>query len=92
MTFKVVWSEAALEQADALLEYIAQDSVSAADNLWERLQSATAPLAEHPNLFRPGRRPGTRELVAHPNYILVHRVLDETVEIVAVLHTRQEYP
>jgi toxin ParE1/3/4 len=92
MSFKVVWSQEALDQADALLEYIAQDSVTAATSMWERLQSATVPLAEHPYMFRPGREPGTRELVVHPNYILIHRVLIDTVEIVAVLHARREYP
>jgi toxin ParE1/3/4 len=50
------------------------------------------PLAEHPFLFRPGRVPGTRELVAHPNYIIVYRVLVDRVEIVSVLHARQLYP
>jgi toxin ParE1/3/4 len=92
MTFTIVWSEAALEQADKLLDYIARDSIAAAENLWDRLQAATVPLAEHPYLFRPGREPGTRELVAHPNYIIIHRVLTDTVEIVAVVHARQEYP
>jgi toxin ParE1/3/4 len=56
------------------------------------LQDATLPLAEHPYLFRPGRVSGTRELVVHTNYVVVYRVLTTSVEIVAVLHTRQRYP
>ena len=35
---------------------------------------------------------GTRELVAHPNYVIVYRVSETTVEIVNVLHARQQYP
>jgi plasmid stabilization system protein ParE len=35
---------------------------------------------------------GTREAVAHPNYLLIYRVGDGVVEILAVLHTRQQYP
>ncbi len=57
-----------------------------------RIESSVRPLAEHPYLFRPGRVPGTRELVAHPNYIVIYRVTPEHVEIVRVLHARQQYP
>uniref|UniRef100_UPI000AFA859F type II toxin-antitoxin system RelE/ParE family toxin n=1 Tax=Pseudomonas avellanae TaxID=46257 RepID=UPI000AFA859F len=35
---------------------------------------------------------GTRELVAHPNYVLVYRVTLERIEVVNVIHARQEYP
>jgi len=35
--------------------------------------------------------PGTREAIVHPNYILVYRV-GETIDILAVLHARQQYP
>lgn len=56
------------------------------------LEDAILPLREHPHLFRPGRVPGTRELVAHPNYIIVYRVTDNAVEIVNVVHARQQYP
>ena len=55
------------------------------------IEDAVLPLAKHPFLFREGRVSGTRELVAHPNYIIVvYRVTDEAVEIVNVLHTRQQ--
>jgi plasmid stabilization system protein ParE len=43
-------------------------------------------------LFRSGREPGTREVVAHPNYILVYRVMDDWIEVVNVIHARQRYP
>jgi toxin ParE1/3/4 len=56
------------------------------------IEGAVQPLAEHPYLFRPGRVPGTRELIAHPNYLVVYRVTAEQVEIVSVLHVRQQYP
>ena len=65
---------------------------AAARKIKDRLESAILPVAEHPYLYRPGRVPGTRELVAHPNYILVYLVAFERIEIVNVLHARQEYP
>ena len=57
-----------------------------------RIQDATRPLAQHPLLFRPGRVAGTREMVAHPNYIVVYRVAGDSVEVLNVLHARQAYP
>lgn len=49
-------------------------------------------LAKHPFLYRAGRIPGTREALIHPNYLLVYRVTADAVEIVNVLHSRQQYP
>jgi toxin ParE1/3/4 len=43
-------------------------------------------------MFRSGRIPGTREALVHPNYILNYRVTAEAVEIVALVHARQQYP
>ncbi|WP_090220109.1 type II toxin-antitoxin system RelE/ParE family toxin [Pseudomonas cedrina] len=41
--------------------------------------------------FKQGRLSGTREMVVHPNYLVVYRVIEQ-VEILTVLHTRQEFP
>nr|WP_259640053.1 type II toxin-antitoxin system RelE/ParE family toxin [Pseudomonas syringae] len=46
----------------------------------------------HPYIHRPGRVPGTREAVVHPNYLVVYRVGTERISILDVLHARQEYP
>jgi len=35
---------------------------------------------------------GTREAVVHPNYILIYRVGTDAVEIVSLVHARQQYP
>jgi len=33
-----------------------------------------------------------REIVAHPNYIVLYRVAAERIEIVTIVHARQQYP
>jgi plasmid stabilization system protein ParE len=43
-------------------------------------------------LFRPGRAPGTREIVAHRSHIVVYRVELACIEVLRVVHARQEYP
>lgn len=43
-------------------------------------------------LYRPGRVPDTREVVVHPNYVMVYRVESETITILRVLHAAQRWP
>jgi len=86
------WRASALNELDAVVAYIAQHNPAAAVALLERIQSSVLPLSEHPDLFRLGRVPGTREIVAHPNYLVVYRVLADCVEVVSVMHTSREHP
>lgn len=87
----IVWRATARDDLLQIIRYIANEDPKAARQLKERLESVVLPLAEHPYL-RFGRVPGTRELIAHPNYILVYRVAADAVEVVNVLHARQQYP
>ncbi|SER49059.1 MULTISPECIES: type II toxin-antitoxin system RelE/ParE family toxin [Pseudomonas] len=86
------WRTTARNNLAKIIRYIAEQNPTAASDMLARLESAILPAAEHPYLYRAGRVPGTREVVAHPNYILVYRVTAGTVEVVNVLHARQEYP
>jgi plasmid stabilization system protein ParE len=45
-----------------------------------------------PYLFRLGRVAGTREHVVHPNYIVAYQVGINVIDILRVLHSRQQYP
>jgi Plasmid stabilization system protein len=88
----VVWLDSAIADLTEIITFVAGENPGAARRLKSRLESATLPLSEHPYLYPGGRVSGTRELVAHPNYVLVYRVAPAQVEIVSVLHSRQEYP
>ena len=55
------------------------------------MQKATQ-LDQHPKLGRAGRVTGTRELVVHPNYILIYRIVGESVEVLRVKHAAQKWP
>ena len=92
MAFKIVWSPLAREQVRELVAYIADYDATAAGNLRRRLEEVVQPLAEHPYMFRPGRVAGTREIVAHANYLIIYRVLSDEIDITSVVHARQEYP
>lgn len=88
----VVWLDDSITDLTDIITFIAGENPSAARRLKARLDAAPLPLAEHPYLYPVGRVPGTRELVAHPNYIIVYRVNIERIEVVNVLHARKEYP
>lgn len=45
-----------------------------------------------PNMGRQGRVSGTRELVVHPNYLLVYDVVGDRVRILRVLHAAMQWP
>ncbi len=74
---------------------IAEDSPAAAIAVDEEIESQADTLIQYPELGRPGRKRGTRELViARTSHIAVY-VIDnkaETVEILRVLHARQQWP
>lgn len=88
----VVWLDEAITDLIDIVTFIAAENPQAARRIKTRLESAPLPLAEHPYLYPNGRVPGTREIVVHPNYVLVYRVTAGRIEIVSVLHSRQEYP
>lgn len=90
----VVWLDEAKEDARNIVRFIAIEgkNPSAARRLKARLEEAPLPLSEHPYLHPAGRVPGTRELVAHPNYVIVYRVTATHIQIINVLHARQQYP
>lgn len=89
---QLLWHASAREDVIDIITYIAARDPAAARRMRDLFDSAIRPLAKHPFLFRPGRVEGTRELVAHPNYIIVYRVTDTAVHIVSVLHARRQYP
>ncbi|KOX66568.1 type II toxin-antitoxin system RelE/ParE family toxin [Pseudomonas sp. MS-1(2024)] len=87
----VEWRPLARAQLSEILEYISDRNLVAASELYKNIEAAISALPQHPYLYRFGRVPGTREIVVHPNYLVVYRVTNR-IEIVTVLHARQEYP
>ena len=90
---RVRWLRKALRNLDDEATYIATDDAAAARLVVKRVLDAVSSLAEQPGLGRPGRVPGTRELiVARTRYIVPYRVRGETVEILRVFHTSRRLP
>ena len=90
---RVRWLRRALLNLDQEASYIAQDNPKAAAEFVLHLRDSALMLGEQPNLGRPGRIPGTRELVvANLPYILPYRVRNDAIEILRVFHTARKWP
>nr|WP_253353404.1 type II toxin-antitoxin system RelE/ParE family toxin [Neisseria perflava] len=73
----VEWKTAARSDLIEIVDYIARDNPQAADQMKFILYEAAERLGEMPYINRRGRVAGTREKIAHPNYIIVYRVTSD---------------
>lgn len=87
----VEWRPEAVADLWEILEYIDERNSQAAEELYSEIERATTALPEHPYLYRLGRVLNTREIIVHPNYLVIYRLTDR-IEILSVLHARQQYP
>lgn len=89
----IKWLDDAIYDLQALRQYIAQDKPSAANRVAKRILSTVNLLPEQPGMGRPGRIPGTRELVvSSAPYIIPYRVKNNSIEILRVLHVAIQWP
>lgn len=85
------WTPEAIQDREAIYDYIEVDNPSAALALDELFAEKAGRLLDHPELGRPGRVAGTREVVAHHNYILVYDVDGDWVRLLRVLHAARQW-
>jgi toxin ParE1/3/4 len=89
---RLIWQPKARAQLKAIILYIADRNYPAATRLEASILHHVDHLRALPFIGRAGKLAGTRELVVHPNYILIYRVGEDVVEIIRVLHAHQQYP
>lgn len=92
---RVKWLRKALVSIESAAAYIARDDPKAACRVVQRIFDQIDGLAQNPSMGRPGRIPGTRELVVTGTpYIVPYRVNagDETIEILRVFHASRRVP
>jgi toxin ParE1/3/4 len=91
---KIVWSPEALEDLISLRAYIAEESPAGAQRVALRIvHDVEHLLPDNPQMGRPGRVPGTRELVIpRIPYIVPYRVQRATIQILRVFHGARRWP
>jgi toxin ParE1/3/4 len=90
---KIVWSRRAMRHLVSLRKYIAKDSEQSAALVALRILHAIDLPQTQPEIGRPGRVLGTRELVVPDTpYVIPYRVRQARLELIAVFHGRQQWP
>ena len=91
---EIIWRQAAVNDLAAIHDYIARDNPAAAVEVRTGVLTATQRLADYSSfLGRDGRVDGTREpVLTDLPYIIVFRVRDEQIRILAVIHTSRLWP
>lgn len=90
----ILWSPEAVQDLTALRSHIAEDNPAAAQPVALRIVEAVEQhLPANPHMGRPGRVPGTRELVIpRTPYIVPYRVRRNVLEILRVYHGARRWP
>jgi addiction module RelE/StbE family toxin len=88
----VVWTPEAEQDRADIWEYIAVDNPGAAVHMDMLFSNAATRLAAHPTMGKAGRIPGTRELIPHESYRLVYEINEDTVWVLALMHTARQWP
>lgn len=88
----LIWLRRAIANREAQLNYIGQDSLRAAIEQGDRITQQVNQLRQHPEMGRPGRIKGTRELViGRTPFIVVYRLKVQRIEIIRLLHGSQQW-
>jgi toxin ParE1/3/4 len=93
VSYRILWSDSALERITEFMDFIAEDNPAAAKRVVEDLRQRVGALAEHPRLGRPlseGIDPDLRRLIVG-KYVVVYRVQEsrQIVDIIAIRHSRE---
>jgi addiction module RelE/StbE family toxin len=89
---RLVWTASALRDRRAIYDFVEQQSAASAAHLDELIAHAANKLLRHPDLGRPGRVQGTRELIIHRHYLVVYDSTGSHVRILRLLHTARRWP
>lgn len=92
---ELVWTPRARRTRQAAIDYIAQDNPVAALSQLDEIERQTDMLIQHPEMGRPGRVDGTRELViSRTPFIVVYRLKPRAkrIELFRFLHGAQQWP
>ena len=88
----IVWTLEAERDRAEVFEYLALGDAQAAGRVDDLIGAAVSRLAYKPLIGRPGRVPGTRELVAHEHHRVVYETRGKEVRILAVAHATRQWP
>ena len=90
----ILWSPEAIDDLTSLRAYIAEDNPAAAQEVaLHILQNIEQLLPNNQPMGRPGRVPGTRELVIPKTpFVMPYRLQRNVIQILRVYHGARRWP
>jgi toxin ParE1/3/4 len=90
---KLRWTDGAVEDLRSAHDYLDAENPRAAWDVVDRVMSAVERLGQFPQMGRPGRVDGSRELVVTGTpFLIAYRLQGESIQILAVLHAARKWP
>ena len=90
---RIVWTHAAIRDLVQIRRYIERDNPLAASRVAAQILRSVNRLVDHPQIGWIGRLSGTRELVINKTpYVVPYRAQGKTIELLRVIHSRQQWP
>lgn len=90
---RLVYPRRYSRRLEDIYERISADNPAAAPRMIERIRTAVERLRQFPEIGRPSRVQGTRQLVISGTpYIVPYRVDSDAVQIITILHSAQPWP
>jgi addiction module RelE/StbE family toxin len=89
---KLFWTFEAIEDRRAIYAFVEAESPTSAIMLDDLFSGKSRRLISHPQLGRPGRVGGTRELVINRSYVLIYDIAGEYVRLLRVLNAARQWP
>jgi toxin ParE1/3/4 len=90
----LIWSPEAIADLVALRSYIEQDDPAAAQRVsLHIIHNVETLLPNSPEMGRPGRVPGTRELVIpRTTFIVPYRLVGNAIQLLRIYHSARQWP
>ncbi|MEA1890870.1 MAG: type II toxin-antitoxin system RelE/ParE family toxin [Pseudomonadota bacterium] len=90
---RIIWSPEARTDLREMVLYLSDKNPYAAKALYERIETVATELIDNPYIGRPGRVPGTRELIiTNTSYILPYQISQNRIEILRIYHGARKSP
>ena len=90
----ILWSPEAIDDLTSLRAYIAEDNPAAAKGVVLHIvRNIEQLLPNNPQMGRPGRVPGTRELIIPKTpFVVPYRLQRNVIQILRVYHGARRWP
>jgi addiction module RelE/StbE family toxin len=91
MDYKLIWSPQAIEDTEAIAEYIARDSTTYAESTVERILEAPEKLTQFPKLGRvvPEKNDEAIREIFVFQYRIIYEILASEIHVLTVVHGKR---